>query len=59
MMPIIPLLQLRWKLAITAALIVVLLSLALLAYALLPSGETARLQATLAPTLFVPPGGAP
>lgn len=60
MMQIFQLLQLRWKLAIVAALILVLLSLALLAFALLPAGETARLQATLAPTLFAAPaGGAP
>jgi len=50
-------LQNRWKLAIAVALILVLLSLALLAFALLPAGETARVQATLAPTLFVPPPG--
>ena len=37
-----------------------LLSLALLAYALLPGSEPLRVQATLAPTLFVPlPGSVP
>ncbi len=46
----------RWKLALAVALVVLLLSLALLVFTLLPAGETARVQATLAPTLFVPPG---
>jgi hypothetical protein len=52
-------LRVRWRLAVLIGLALVLISLALLVTALLPAGETARLQATLAPTLFVPPGAAP
>ncbi len=50
----------NWKLVAAVGVIVVLVSLLLLAYALSPGGETLRMQATLAPTLFAPlPGGAP
>ena len=57
--PVVKLLRVRWKLAALIGLALVLISLAVLVTALLPSGETLRLQATLAPTLFVPPGGVP
>ncbi len=40
----------RWIMA--AGIILLLLSLVLLAYALLPGGTLLRTQATLAPTLF-------
>ena len=52
-------LRVRWKLAALIGLALALISLVVLAAALLPGGETARLQATLAPTLFLPPGGVP
>jgi hypothetical protein len=52
-------LQTHWKLAALIGLALVLVSIMMLAAAWLPSGETVRLQATLAPTLFVPPGGLP
>jgi hypothetical protein len=52
-------LRARWKLAAILGLILMLVSLALLAYVLSPAGEAVRVQATLAPTLFVPPGGVP
>ena len=52
-------LRARWKLAALLGLVVMLVSLALLAYTLSPAGEVLRVQVTLAPTLFVPPGGAP
>ncbi len=47
----------RWILV--AGLILLMLSLVLLAYALLPSGTPLRTQATLAPTLFAIPTGMP
>lgn len=50
-------LRVRWKLAVAVGLALVLVSLALLSYALLPPGDPVRLQVTLAPTLFVPPPG--
>jgi hypothetical protein len=49
----------RWKLAAVLGLVLMLVSLALLVYTLSPAGEAVRVQATLAPTLFVPPGGVP
>ena len=49
----------RWKLAAILGVVVMLVSLALLAYVLSPAGEAVRVQVTLAPTLFVPPGGGP
>ncbi len=52
-------LRARWKLAALLGLALMLVSLALLVYALSPAGEALRIQATLAPTLFVPPGGSP
>jgi hypothetical protein len=52
--------QKYWKVAAAVGLVLVLVSLLLLAYALSPSGEPLRLQATLAPTLFAPlSGGTP
>jgi hypothetical protein len=57
--PVVKLLRVRWKLAALIGLALVLISLVVLTTALLPSVETARLQATLAPTLFVPPGSVP
>lgn len=50
-------LRVRWKLAVALGLALVLVSLVLLSYALLPPGDPVRLQVTLAPTLFVPPPG--
>ncbi len=52
-------LRARWKLAAVLGLVLALVSLALLAYTLTPVGEAMRVQATLAPTLFVPPGAVP
>ena len=52
-------LRARWKLAAILGLVMMLVSLALLAYVLSPAGEALRVQITLAPTLFVPPGGGP
>ena len=52
-------LRARWKLAAVLGLVLMLVSLALLVYTLSPAGEAVRVQATLAPTLFVPPGGVP
>jgi hypothetical protein len=49
----------RWKLAAILGLVLMLVSLVLLAYILSPAGEAVRVQVTLAPTLFVPPGGGP
>jgi hypothetical protein len=42
---------------VALGLALVLVSLVLLSYALLPPGDPVRLQVTLAPTLFVPPPG--
>lgn len=52
-------LRARWRLAAVLGLVLILVSLALLAYTLSPAGEAVRVQVTLAPTLFVPPGGGP
>lgn len=52
-------LRLRWKLAALVGLALVLFSLLLLSFALLPGAEPLRWQATLAPTLLVPPGVTP
>ena len=52
-------LQPRWKLAALVGLVLVLFSLLLLTYAFLPVAEPVRWQATLAPTLLVPPGTLP
>ena len=52
-------LRLRWKLAALLGLALVLVSLLLLAFALLPAVEPLRWQGTLAPTLLAPPGGVP
>ena len=52
-------LRARWKLAAVLGLILMLVSLALLVYTLSPAGEVVRVQVTLVPTLFVPPGGVP
>lgn len=52
-------LRAHWALAAIIGLALVILSLALLAVALAPAGDPLRLQATLAPTLFIPPGGVP
>ena len=52
-------LRARWKLAAVLGLVVMLVSLALLVYTLSPAGEAVRIQATLAPTLLVPPVGVP
>ena len=52
-------LRTRWKLAALLGLVIILVSMALLAYTLSPAGEAVRVQVTLAPTLFVPPGGVP
>ena len=49
----------RWKLAALLGLALVLFSLLLLTLALLPVAEPLRWQATLAPTLLVPPGALP
>ena len=47
----------RWIVA--AGIVLLLVSLVLLAYAVLPGGEPLRVQATLAPTLFAVPTGIP
>ena len=47
----------RWM--VVAGIVLLLLSLVLLAYALLPGGTPLRAQATLAPTLFTMPTGIP
>ena len=52
-------LRARWKLAALLGLVLMLVSLALLVYALSPAGGAVRVQITLAPTMFVPPGGVP
>ncbi len=46
----------RWLLII--GILIMLVSLALIVAVLSP-GETGQAQATLQPTLFLPPGGAP
>ncbi len=57
--PLLKVLRLRWRLVALLALALVLFSLLLLYLALQPGVEPLRWQATLAPTLLVPPGGAP
>jgi len=52
-------LQSRWRQAALIGLALALISGLLLVNALLPAGEPVRLQATLAPTLWVPPLGVP
>ncbi len=47
----------RWIVA--AGIVLLLVSLVLLAYAVMPGGEPLRVQATLAPTLFTVPTGMP
>ncbi len=47
----------RWM--VVAGIILLLVSLVLLTYALLPGETPLRTQATLAPTLFTMPTGAP
>lgn len=46
----------RWLLIL--GIILILVSVALI-FSLLTPGETGQAQATLQPTLFLPPGGAP